>query len=177
VHVDRDVPLLHALEQAGLRLGRGAVDLVDQHDVGEHRPGPELEAVLALVEDVGAHDIGWKQVGRALDACVLGVDGSGQRARQRCLPHAGVVLDQHVPLGQQRDQDVAHRVVGCLDRARQVGPQAGAELLDGGRIELGQDCHEPHHGRGSDQSPDASRQASGQMPFLGTGDWRLAAGD
>jgi hypothetical protein len=27
-------------------LGDGAVDLVDQHDVGEDGPGPELEALL-----------------------------------------------------------------------------------------------------------------------------------
>ena len=37
VHVDGDVALLHALEQAGLRLRRRAVDLVDEHDVGEDR--------------------------------------------------------------------------------------------------------------------------------------------
>ena len=68
VDVDGHVPLLHALEQAGLRLRRRAVDLVDEHDVGEHRAGPELEALLALVVDVGADDVGGQQVGRALDA-------------------------------------------------------------------------------------------------------------
>ena len=35
--VDGDLALLHALEQAGLRLRRRAVDLVDEHDVGEDR--------------------------------------------------------------------------------------------------------------------------------------------
>ena len=80
VHVDRDAALLHALEQARLRLGRGAVDLVDEHDVGEDRARAELEAVLALVEDVGADDVGGQQVGRALDARELEVRSSA-RAR------------------------------------------------------------------------------------------------
>ena len=34
---DGDLPLLHRLEQRGLGLGRGAVDLVGQDDVGEDR--------------------------------------------------------------------------------------------------------------------------------------------
>ena len=34
---DGHLPLLHRLEQGGLRLGRRAVDLVGQHDVGEDR--------------------------------------------------------------------------------------------------------------------------------------------
>jgi hypothetical protein len=38
---DGDLALLHRLQQRGLRLGRGAVDLVGQHDVGEDRPGEE----------------------------------------------------------------------------------------------------------------------------------------
>ena len=74
VPVNRHVPFLHALEEAGLRLRRGAVHLVDEHDVREHRAWPELEAVLALVVDVRAHHVGRQEVGRALDARVLGVD-------------------------------------------------------------------------------------------------------
>jgi hypothetical protein len=42
-----DLALLHRLEQRGLRLGRGPVDLVGEHDVGEDRPALELEEPLA----------------------------------------------------------------------------------------------------------------------------------
>ena len=35
--LDRDLPLLHRLEQRGLRLRRGAVDLVGEEEVGEDR--------------------------------------------------------------------------------------------------------------------------------------------
>ena len=45
VRVDGDLALLHRLEQRRLRLGRGPVDLVGEHDVGEHAAGAELELV------------------------------------------------------------------------------------------------------------------------------------
>ena len=86
----------------GLGLRRGAVDLVDEHDVGEHRPGPELETLLALVVDVGADDVGGQQVRRALHARELAVDRAGQRPGERRLADARIVLDQHVALGEQR---------------------------------------------------------------------------
>ena len=50
--VDRHLALLHRLEQRRLRLRGRAVDLVHEEDVREHRPGPELELVRLLVEDV-----------------------------------------------------------------------------------------------------------------------------
>ena len=134
--VDRDVALLHALEQARLGLRRAAVDLVDEDDVGEHRPRVELEAALALVEDVGADDVGRQQVGRALDARVLGVDRARERARERRLADARVVLDQHVALGEQRDENVADDTVADLDRPLDVCPQALAHLGYGGGIEI-----------------------------------------
>ena len=51
IAVDGDVPLLHHFEHRGLRLRRGAVDLVGKDDVGEHRAGPELERAVRLVVD------------------------------------------------------------------------------------------------------------------------------
>ena len=43
VIVDGDLRFVHRFEQRGLRLRRGAIDFVGQHDVGEHRPGLEFE--------------------------------------------------------------------------------------------------------------------------------------
>ena len=141
VDVDGHVPLLHALEQAGLRLRRGPVDLVDEHDVGEHRAGPELEAGLALVEDVGADDVGGQQVRRALDAGVLGVDRARERPGERGLADARVVLDQHVPLGDEGDEQVAQRAVRHLDGTGDVGCDTRAECGNSFRVELRDSCH------------------------------------
>ena len=141
--VHRHVALLHALEQAGLRLRRGAIDLVDEHHVGEDGAGMELEPALALVEDVGADDVGGQEVRGALDARVIGVERPGERAGERGLAHAGVVLDQHVALGEQGDEDVAHDVVADLDRALDVLPQLGPDLRHGGWIELRNRRHAP----------------------------------
>ena len=44
----RDLALFHRLEQRRLHLGRGAVDLVGQHDVGEDRTGLETELGLPV---------------------------------------------------------------------------------------------------------------------------------
>ena len=43
VAVDRHLPLRHRLQQRRLRLRHRAVDLVDEQDVREDGPGPELE--------------------------------------------------------------------------------------------------------------------------------------
>src|SRR3954447_2907446 len=120
VDVDGHHPLLHALEQAGLGLRRGAVDLVDDHDVREDRARAELEALLALVVDAGADDVGRQQVGGALDARELRVDRLRQRACERGLADARIVLDEDVPFGEHRDDDVLEHVVAHLDRAADV---------------------------------------------------------
>ena len=44
-----DGALLHGFEQRGLRLGRGAVDFVGQHQVGENRAGLEAQQLGAAV--------------------------------------------------------------------------------------------------------------------------------
>ena len=41
--LETDAPLLHRLEQRGLDFCRGAVDLVRQQDIGEHRTLPNAE--------------------------------------------------------------------------------------------------------------------------------------
>ena len=66
--VDGDLLLLHRLEQRGLRLRRGPVDLVGEHDLGNDRPGAELEVAGLLVVDRDAGDIARQQIRGELDA-------------------------------------------------------------------------------------------------------------
>ena len=67
-----DPVLLHRLEQRRLRLGRRAVHLVGEDDVGEQRPPDEAELAVpggpVLLEDVGAGDVRGHQVRGELDA-------------------------------------------------------------------------------------------------------------
>ena len=134
VDVHGDPALLHALEQPGLGLGRRAVDLVDERDVREDRPRPELEALLAAVVDVRPDDVRGQQVGGALDARELEADGAGERAGQRRLADAGQVLDQRVALGEHRDDEIGEDVGAHLGGLRDVGRDAAGEQA--GRLEL-----------------------------------------
>ena len=72
---------LHGLQQGGLGLGRRAVDLVGQDDVGEDRAVDEAElarAARSFVDNIGARDIRRHQVGGELDALELQVHNRGQ---------------------------------------------------------------------------------------------------
>ena len=81
--VDRHLLLGHRLEQRRLGLRHRAVDLVDEDDVREHRPGSELEVALLLVEDGEAGDVRRLQVWRALDARVAWRRPRCRRSRGR----------------------------------------------------------------------------------------------
>ena len=99
--VGRDLAFLHGLEEGGLGLGRGPVELVGQEDVGEDGPGPEGEKARVAVEDDGPGDIGGEEVGGELDPAEAEPEGAGQGLGQGGLAHAGVVLHQEVALGHE----------------------------------------------------------------------------
>jgi hypothetical protein len=113
--VDGDLVLLHAFEQRGLRLRRRAVDLVDEQEVREDRPGAELELVFLLVEDVHARDVRRQQVRGELEPRERAVDRAGERLGQHRLPDPGEVLDDQVPLGDDAEDDEAQRLRGGAD--------------------------------------------------------------
>ncbi len=106
---DRDLVLLHRLEQARLGLRRRPVDLVGQHEVGEDRSGLEAEDALAVLldQDVRPGDVGGHQVRRELDAVERAVDDVGDRPNQHRLAQARDALEQHVAVGQQAGQGLA----------------------------------------------------------------------
>ena len=106
--VERDLCLVHGLEQARLGLGSRAVDLVGQHDVGEERTRLEDELALGGLPDAHADDVGRQHVRGELDALEADADGAGERGGQRRLPHAGDVLDQEVPAREEAHHGQSH---------------------------------------------------------------------
>src|SRR6266508_2058840 len=118
--VDRDLVLLHALEQGGLRLRRRSVDLVDQEDVVEDGPGPELELVRALVEDVHPRHVRGKQVRRELDPREGAVERARERLRQHRLPHSREVLDDQMPFADEAEDAHAEGLRRRMDDLGEV---------------------------------------------------------
>ena len=117
--VDRDLRLLHRLQQGRLRLRGRAVDLVCQHHLRNDRPGPELERPPLLVVDVHAGDIARQEVGRELDALEATAHAAGDGFRQYRLANAGYVLDQDMPATEQRHEHQLH-----------LAPLADDDVLD-----------------------------------------------
>ena len=98
--VDADLTLGHRLQQRRLGLGRRAVDLVGQQQIGEDRPGPELEPARLHVVDGRAEQVGGQQVGRELHPLEVQAQRRGERPRDQRLAEAGQILDEDVPAGQ-----------------------------------------------------------------------------
>jgi hypothetical protein len=99
---DRDLALLHGLEEARLRPWSGAVNLIRQDHVGLDRARPQLKVARLLVIEEEPGDIGRQQIGRELDATERAVQTAREGSRQRRLAHAGHVFDEHVAFTQQR---------------------------------------------------------------------------
>ena len=94
---DRDLPLLHRLEQRALHLRGRPVDLVGQDEVREDRPERDLELAELLVEDPRPDDVRGDEVGRELDALELSADRLRERLHRHRLREPGNALDEEVP--------------------------------------------------------------------------------
>ena len=159
---DRHLELLHDLEQGGLDLGRRAVDLVREQEVGEH--GAELGPQLAAVglPDARADEVGRHEVGRELDAAVGAAEHAGERAHGERLREAGHALEQHVAAGEQGDEDLLEHVVladddplalpqGLLEAAAGLGRGIGVGIGRGD--ERAEAFHGGQHGPPAVTSP------------------------
>jgi hypothetical protein len=102
-------------------LGEARLISSAEDDVGEDRPGPELELARVAVPHGDADHVGGQQVGGELDATEGAVDGGGQRLGQARLAHAGHVLDEQVALGDQAEQHELDHLGLALDAVLDVG--------------------------------------------------------
>ena len=126
----RHLLLLHRLEQGRLGTRRRAVELVDEHDMGEHRAGSELPCAGVRREHRHAGDVGGQKVGMALDPRQLGPERGRQGPGQHGLAHPGNVLDEQVPAAERGDGRRRERSGHSEQHPAQVGHQ-GAPELDG----------------------------------------------
>ena len=110
VALDRDLALLHRLEQRRLGLRRRAVDLVGQQQVGEHRALAEAERALARLDRSSGRCTSRRhQVGGELHALEVEVERGRDRLHQQRLGHAGHALEQHVAADEQRGDEARQR--------------------------------------------------------------------
>ena len=128
--VDGRLPLLHALEEARLRLRRGPVDLVGEDDLAHDRAGPELELLGLLVVDRQAGHVGREQVRRELDPPERAAQAAGDRLREDGLAGPRHVLDEEMAAAQQGDERETDLVMLADDDALDIGEDLVPGLLD-----------------------------------------------
>ena len=115
---DRDLLLLHRLEQGGLDLGRRAIDFVRQHEIREQRALLGIELLRALVEHHRADDVGRQQVGRELNAREADAQTLRDRLHGERLGESRHPLEQNVAAGEQPDQQALNHDLLAHDALR-----------------------------------------------------------
>ena len=164
--VDRRLPLLHALEQGRLRLGRRPVDLVGEDDLAEDRPGPELELLGLLVVDRQPGHVRGQQVRGELDppegAAEAARDGLGEDR----LAGSRHVLDEEVTAAQESHQGEADLEVLAHDHAFDIGENLVAGLLDLRHRPLSRSRAPVRWRRGSGRGRNADGWSSGDVSAM-----------
>ncbi len=132
--LDRDLSLLHRLQQGGLGLRGRPVDLIREEQVGEDRPLPDLELGALLVVEVVARDVRREQVLGELDPAVRQARHLGEHLRERGLRHPGDALHEQVTVGQQAGEEVVDLFLVPDDHFAYLGlhpPEYPFSLLGG----------------------------------------------
>ena len=122
--VGRQRALLHDLEQRRLGLGRGAVDLVAEHDVGEHRAALELELAVSLVvdRDTPVTSEGSRSGVNWMRCQVRSIEPASARASD-VLPVPGTSSSSRCPSASRQMHGVANDLGLALDGDADVAAQ------------------------------------------------------
>lgn len=137
--------LLHRLQQRRLGTGASAVDLVGHQQLCEDRTLDEAEMALALgalVEHLGAKDVGGHQIRRELDAAGVQAEHRAHRLDQLGLGEARHADEQAVAAGEQGDErKIDHLLLAEDDLAdflarRADGAERGLGRLDDAGVEI-----------------------------------------
>ncbi len=94
VRIHRDLAFVHGFEQGGLGLGRRAVDLIGQQDIGKNRPTLEFKLLFDGRVDRDAQNIGRQHIAGELYPLETAVDGPRQSMAKRSLAHSRNAFNQ-----------------------------------------------------------------------------------
>ena len=130
-----DLALAHGLEQRGLDLGRGPVDLVGQHQVVEQRPLAEHERPVLGPVDLRAGQVGGQQVGRELQTMKIPFHAVAQDLDRSGLGEPRCTLHQQMPVAQQRHEHAVQKRRLPDDEGGEVSLEADEVLLQGHGLE------------------------------------------
>ncbi len=132
---DGDGFFLHRFEEGGLALGRGAVDLVGEDDIGEDGALLELEVPAAgggvFGDEVGADDVGGHEIGGELDAAEAEAEGLGERADEHGFAEARDAFEEDVSADEEGGEHAVHDLAVSDDDLADLVAQGlvgGAEL-------------------------------------------------
>ena len=117
---DGDLLLLHRLEERRLHLGGRAIDLVREDDIGEDRSLLDHELAGGLIVDLRPHDVRRQEVGGELDAREARGDRLGEGPHGERLRQPGHSLEQHVPPGEDADEQPVDHVLLTHDAQRDL---------------------------------------------------------
>ena len=119
--VDGYLAFVHGFEQGRLRLGRGAVDLIGQQHIGEHRARLKLELLLHRGVHRNSKHIGRQHVAGELETLERAIQRAGQSMGQRGLAHSWNTFNEQVPARQHGDQsEPDHLIIAANDLAKRL---------------------------------------------------------
>jgi hypothetical protein len=133
----RHAALLHGLEQRALCLGRGAVDLIGEHEAGKQRPGAEDEAAppVHLLEHRIARDVAGQEIGGELDALRVEAEGFREALHELRLAEAGQALEEQVSAREEAGDHLIHERLLAEEHFIERGAQFAR--LGGGVLQFG----------------------------------------
>jgi hypothetical protein len=175
--VDRDLVILHRLEERRLRLRRGAVDLVGEEELAEDGAGDEREGALLAIEHARARDVARHEIGRELQALEARARHPRERPRDERLAEAGRTLDEHVTARERGDEQPEHEIFLPDDDLRHLRADAMERRFErlGGHERVNNICYsrprwrryEPSSsGPGSPASRPLPRSPSEAIPII-----------
>ena len=92
------------------------VDLVGEHDVGEHRAELDVERLLRRPVDARADEVGRHEVGRELQAGEAAAEDARHRLGGQRLGQTGRAFEQAVAAGEPADEEpLDHQVLADED--------------------------------------------------------------